>query len=148
MTRWNYHGLSAAEVEDRMRLGRANKTDISVSKTRKEIVREHTLTYFNFLNLFLAILVATTGQFKNMTFMGIILINTAIGIFQELKVKKLIDRISVMTVSQTGVIREGKEQQIPVENVVMISSSWRTGIRCARTARFWSRTAWKSTSPC
>lgn len=119
MADWNYHGLSAAEVEDRIRLGRSNRTDISVSKTKKDIVREHTLTYFNFLNLFLAILVGSTGQFKNMTFMGIIFINTAIGIVQELRVKKLIDQVSVMTVSQTDVIRDRERQQISVEDVVV-----------------------------
>ncbi len=69
MNKWNYHGLSVAEVEDRVSLGRSNKTDTSASKSKKDIIKEHTLTYFNFLNLFLAILVAGTGQFKNMTFM-------------------------------------------------------------------------------
>lgn len=119
MAEWNYHGLSSAEVEDRILLGRSNRTDVSISKTKKEIVREHSLTYFNFLNLFLALLVAFTGQIKNMTFMGVIFINTAIGIFQELKVKKLIDQVSVMTATKTNVIREGKKQEIDVENVVM-----------------------------
>ena len=84
MSDWNYHGLSSAEVEDRVRLGKYNRTDISISKTKKDIVKEHSLTYFNFLNLFLAILVAATGQFKNITFMGVIFINTAIGIYLSL----------------------------------------------------------------
>ena len=119
MTDWNYYGLSAAEVEDRAMMGRTNRTDISVSKSKKDIVREHTLTYFNFLNLFLAILVAFTGQFKNMAFMGIILINTAIGIVQEWKVKKLIDQISVMTVQWVDVIRDGQRQKVEVDQVVM-----------------------------
>lgn len=119
MNKWNYHGLSVAEVEDRVSLGRSNKSDTSASKSKKDIVKEHTLTYFNFLNLFLAILVACTGQFKNMTFMFIILINTAIGIVQEFRVKKLIDKISVMTVTQTDVIRDGELQKVAVEDVVM-----------------------------
>ena len=119
MSDFHYNGLSPAEVEDRIRMGRSNKTDISISKTKKEIVREHSLTYFNFLNLFLAILVAFTGQFKNMTFMGVILINTAIGIFQEFKVKKLIDKVSVMTATKATVIRSGKKQEIDVNNVVL-----------------------------
>lgn len=119
MNKWNYHGLSVAEVEDRVSLGRSNKTDTSASKSKKDIIKEHTLTYFNFLNLFLAILIAFTGQFKNMTFMGIIFINTAIGIIQEFRVKKLIDEISVMTVTQTDVIRDGELQKVAVEDVVM-----------------------------
>ena len=118
MAEKSYNGLSKAEVDDRVRMGKSNKVHSSVSKSKKEIILEHSLTYFNFLNLFLAILVAFTGQFKNMTFMGVILINTMIGIVQELKVKKLIDQISVMTVSRTKVIREGKTETIDVENVV------------------------------
>ena len=114
-----FHGLSTAEVEERVRMGHMNQMNNSASKSRADIVKEHSLTYFNFLNLFLALLVALTGQFKNMTFMGVILLNTAIGIFQEFKVKKLIDQISVMTVSKTKVIREGITKEIDVNDVVV-----------------------------
>ncbi len=113
-----FHGLSTAEVEDRVRLGYTNQMNISISKTRSEIVREHSFTYFNFLNLFLGILVATTGQIKNMTFLGVIFFNTLIGIYQEFKVKKLIDQISVVTVSRTDVIRDGVRRSIPVDQIV------------------------------
>lgn len=114
-----FYGLSSAEVEERNRMGHVNKNGNSASKSRRDIVKEHSLTYFNFLNLFLAVLVALTGQFKNMTFMGVIFINTAIGIFQEFKVKKLIDGISVMNISRVSVIREGKKREISVEEVVL-----------------------------
>ena len=114
-----FHGLSSAEVEERVRMEHTNRTNTSASKSVSDIVKEHSLTYFNFLNLFLAVLVALTGQFKNMTFMGVIIINTAIGIVQELKVKKLIDQISVMTVSRTKVIREGVTREIDVNDVVI-----------------------------
>lgn len=114
-----FHGLSSAEVEERVRMEHTNRTNTSASKSVSDIVKEHSLTYFNFLNLFLAMLVAFTGQFKNITFMGVILINTAIGIVQELKVKKLIDQISVMTVSRTKVIREGVTKEIDVSDVVI-----------------------------
>ena len=114
-----FHGLSSAEVEDRIRMDRTNHMNTSASKSVSDIVKEHSLTYFNFLNLFLAVLVALTGQFKNMTVMGVILINTAIGIVQELKVKKLIDQISVMTAARTRVIREGVTKEIDVSDVVI-----------------------------
>ena len=100
-------------------MDRTNHMNTSASKSVSDIVKEHSLTYFNFLNLFLAVLVALTGQFKNMTFMGVILINTAIGIVQELKVKKLIDQISVMTAARTRVIREGVTKEIDVSDVVI-----------------------------
>ena len=114
-----FHGLSSAELEDRIRMDRTKHMNTSASKSVSDIVKEHSLTYFNFLNLFLAVLVALTGQFKNMTFMGVILINTAIGIVQELKVKKLIDQISVMTAARTRVIREGVTKEIDVSDVVI-----------------------------
>lgn len=115
----NFHGLSQAEVEERISMGKTNRTESNISKSKKEIIKEHTLTYFNFLNLFLAVLVAFTGQFKNMTFMGVIIINTAIGIVQEFKVKKLIDKVAVMTASHASVIREGQKKNILVDEVVL-----------------------------
>ena len=93
-----FHGLSSAEVEERVRMEHTNRTNTSASKSVSDIVKEHSLTYFNFLNLFLAVLVALTGQ---------------------LKVKKLIDQISVMTVSRTKVIREGVTKEIDVNDVVI-----------------------------
>ena len=91
MNNSEYTGLSSAEVADRKRQGLVNITGNSVSKTKKQIIMTHTLTYFNFLNLFLGVLIIISGQIKNLTFMGVIIINSVIGIFQELKVKKLVD---------------------------------------------------------
>ena len=76
------------------------------------------LTYFNFLNLFLAILVLITGQFKNMTFMGVVIVNAVIGIVQELKVKKVVDKLTVLTASKAHVVREGEKYEIDIEEVV------------------------------
>ena len=89
-------------------MGRVNQTGESIFKTNKEIIRDHTLTYFNFLNLFLGILILVSGQFKNITFMGVIIVNTLIGIVQEMKVKKLVDRLAVITASKATVIRGGE----------------------------------------
>ena len=68
-------GLTRQDVEERIRSGQVNRMEHTTVKTNKEIVRAHVLTYFNFLNLFLAILVLLTGQFKNMTFMGVVIVN-------------------------------------------------------------------------
>lgn len=114
-----YSGLSTVEVEERTRQGLVNIARSNVSKTRGEIVRSHTLTYFNILNLFLAALVIFSGQIKNMTFMVVVIFNAAIGIGQEIKVKKIIDKLSVITASKAKVIRDGKTIEIPVDQVVM-----------------------------
>lgn len=115
----HYEGLTSLEAEQRKEQGLVNVTDNNIFKTKKEIIITHTVTYFNFLNLFLGILVLISGQYKNITFMGVIIINSIIGIFQEMKVKKLVDQLSVITASKARVIRDGKEQEILIDEVVM-----------------------------
>lgn len=114
-----YKGLTEAEVENQVHMGRVNQTGESIFKTNKEIIRDHTLTYFNFLNLFLGILILVSGQFKNITFMGVIIVNTLIGIVQEMKVKKLVDRLAVITASKATVIRGGEIKEIDIHDVVV-----------------------------
>ena len=114
-----YQGLTSEDVQKRRDAGLVNLSDNHISKTTSEIVKSHTLTYFNFLNLFLAVLVLLSGQIKNMTFLGVIICNSVIGIFQELKVKKLIDELAVITASKTKACRDGKFQEIPIEDLVM-----------------------------
>lgn len=114
-----YNGLTSAEVKARIEKGQVNISDNHISKTTSEIIRSHTLTYFNFLNIFLAILVLISGQIKNLTFLGVIIANSVIGIIQELKVKKLIDELAVITASKAKVCRDGKFKDIPIEDLVL-----------------------------
>ncbi|MCR4605362.1 MAG: HAD-IC family P-type ATPase [Eubacterium sp.] len=72
------------------------KTEKSIS----QIIAAHVLTYFNFLNLVLFVLILISGQYKNMLFMGVVISNSLIGIIQELRVKKLIDRLTVLTATK------------------------------------------------
>ena len=113
------YGLTAEEVSDREAEGLINVTVRKGQKTVRQIVLSHTLTYFNLLNILLGILVATTGQWKNMLFLGIIIGNSAIGIFQELKVKSLIDNLTVITAARVTAIRDGSEEEMPVDNIVV-----------------------------
>ena len=112
-------GLTQAQVDKRVGLGKVNDTGENIFKTKKEIIRDHTLTYFNFLNLALGCLILISGQIKNITFMGIIIINSVIGIVQEMKVKNLVDKLSVITASKAKVIRDQKEQEVPIKEVVI-----------------------------
>ena len=114
-----FEGLSQSEVKKRVDEGKVNITNNNISRTKKEIVRAHLCTFFNFLNVFLGALVLTTGQIKNLTFMFTIIANSVIGIFQELKVKSLVDKLSVITASKATVIREGKRKQIPLDELVL-----------------------------
>lgn len=87
------------------------------TKSKSQIIRSHTLTYFNFLNLILAILVLISGQYKNMLFIGIVISNSLIGIVQELKVKSLIDRLSVITATKAKRIEGTEIKEIPIEDI-------------------------------
>lgn len=89
----------------------------SNTRTKAQIVRSHTLTYFNFLNLVLAGLVIISGQYKNMLFMGIVISNSLIGIIQEFKVKSLIDKLSVITATKAKRIINDKIEEIPIEDI-------------------------------
>ncbi len=83
----------------------------------KGIIAAHTLTYFNFLNLVLSLLVLVSGQWRNMLFMGVVISNSLIGIIQECKVKKLIDALSVVTVTKAKMLRGKSVEEVPVEKV-------------------------------
>ena len=115
----HYNGLSTQEVNERIQKGLINITDDNISKSKKQIVLEHSVTYFNILNLFLAGIILSTGLWKNLTFVIVVFTNTIIGIYQEFKVKKLIDQLSLVTVKKVQVIRDGTRQEIPIENLVI-----------------------------
>lgn len=111
-------GLTSAQVQERVRSGLVNGTQKNIIKTKGQIIISHIVTYFNGLNLFLAGLIFFTGQFVNATFLLVVILNSTIGIIQELKVKKLIDNLSVMTASKARVIRDGVNREIAVEDIV------------------------------
>lgn len=112
-------GLSTQDVQRRVEQGQVNISQDNISKTKKQIVFEHTLTYFNFLNLFLAGIIISTGRWTNLTFLVVVFVNSIVGIYQELKVKKIIDQLTVVTVKKVKVIRNRQEQIIPVEELVV-----------------------------
>ncbi|MCI5731150.1 MAG: HAD-IC family P-type ATPase [Eubacterium sp.] len=92
----------------------------TTTRTVSQIIRAHTLTYFNLLNVILAGFILISGQYKNMLFMGIVISNSLIGIIQELKVKSLIDQLSVITATKAKkVINDGQIVEIPIEDLVV-----------------------------
>ncbi len=112
-------GLSSAEVAERIAQGKTNaNTDIK-TKSIGQILREHTFTLFNFVNVALAVLVAITGQYRNMTFMLVVLINLVIGVVQEVRAKQMVDKLSIVTANKVRVIRDGKEQEVGIDDLVL-----------------------------
>lgn len=112
-------GLTNEEVQERIAQGRVNNNENPNTRTYKQIILENTLTFFNFLNLVLLVFVLLVGSYKNSMFVGIIFINTVIGIIQEIRAKKTIDKLAILTESKTVVLREGKKWKISTEKLVV-----------------------------
>lgn len=111
-------GLTDEEVAERVAAGKVNTNADVKTKSVSQIIREHTMTFFNGINLVLAILVMITGQYRNMLFMGVVLSNLVIGIVQELRAKRMVDELTIITASNAKVIRGGEERSIPVDQIV------------------------------
>ena len=97
------YGLTDEEVAERVAEGRVNARADVKTKSVGQIMRDHTFTFFNAVNLCLAVLVMITGQYRNMLFMGVVLSNLVIGIVQELRAKRMVDRLTILTASSWGI---------------------------------------------
>ena len=112
-------GLTDEQVNERIEQGKVNADENPNTRTYKQIIRENTLTFFNFLNLVLLVLVLMVGSYKNAFFVCIIVINTLIGIAQEIRAKKTIDKLAILTAKKSIVIREGQKWTVPTEELVL-----------------------------
>ena len=83
-------GLTHQQVSERIKQGLVNVSHDNISKTKKQIVLEHTLTYFNCLNVFLAAIIISTGRWTNLTFMVVIFVNALLVYIKNLKLKRLL----------------------------------------------------------
>lgn len=114
----NITGLTDEEVRQRVEEGLTNKADISTDKTTKEIVISNVFTYFNLIFLVITILLIMVGSFRNLTFLPIIIGNTVIGIVQEIRAKKTLEKMSLLNAPHADVIRNGSVKQISTEELV------------------------------
>ena len=112
-------GLSSAQVRERAQSGKINGDFNIPSKSIKQIFKDNCLTFFNFINIVLAAFVVAVGSFKNCLFLGVIICNTAIGIFQEIRSKRAVDKLSLISAPKASVLRDAKEEVIPVSEVVL-----------------------------
>ena len=114
----NITGLTDEEVRQRVEEGLTNRADISTDKTTKEIVISNVFTYFNLIFLVITILLIMVGSFRNLTFLPIIIGNTVIGIVQEIRAKKTLEKMSLLNAPHADVIRNGSVKQISTEELV------------------------------
>ncbi len=120
-------GLSSEQVASRIAEGKVNGDQEVKTKSVAQILRENILTFFNFVFIALAVMLCfcvdwkgniinALGQFG---FMILILFNTAIGIFQEMRAKRTIDKLSLISAPKAIVLRDGKEQEIAVKDILL-----------------------------
>ena len=115
----NTSGLSEEQVNARRQQGLVNGTEEITTKTVGQIVRSNLITPFNILNTILAGLILMVGSYKNLLFMGVIISNTLIGTFQEIKAKKTIDRLKLIAAPKAHVLRGGAKRDLPVGDLVL-----------------------------
>ena len=112
-------GLSAADVADRTRRGLVNGVDEKTSRTVGEIVRANVLTRFNAILAVLAVAVAATGRFGDMAFAVVLVLNSLIGIGQEVRAKRTLDRLALLHAPTARVVRDGDTTEVPIAAVVL-----------------------------
>lgn len=112
-------GLSEKEVEERQRKGLVNKIPEPPARSFGEILRANLFTRFNALNLILAGLVIVAGSPRNALFAGVILTNTLVGIIQEVRAKKTIEKLSLLNIAKVKVIRDGRAETVHLDEVVL-----------------------------
>ncbi|MFT8638799.1 HAD-IC family P-type ATPase [Bifidobacterium sp.] len=117
-------GLSASDVQLRVQTKQVNHTDTHSSRSFLQILRENVFTFFNALILGAMVLVLATGQWKDSIFGLIIIINTGIGVFTELRAKATLDRLSILVASNYVVRRYGENVEIPSEKIVKDDILW------------------------
>ncbi len=112
-------GLKAEQIQSRVEEGLTNSEEVTTSKSYKKIFFKNIFTFFNMICFIVALALISVGSFKNLTFLIIVIINTLIGIIQEIKAKKTMDKLSLTNSNFTKVIREGEITEIYKKEVVL-----------------------------
>lgn len=115
----NYKGLSSNEVNDRLKKGLTNKNRAVPTKSILKIITDNVFTLFNLLNFILALLIFFVSSYKNLLFMGIVVCNTLISMVQEIRSKRIVDKLSIITSLKSNVIRDNKIVNISNEDIVL-----------------------------
>lgn len=113
------NGLSLAQIELRRKKKLVNYNSDVPTKTISQIIFGNIFTLFNILNFILGVLILITGSYKNLLFLGVVFCNTLISIVQEIRSKKEIDKLSLISQTKVEVIRDGKKETIHIDEIVL-----------------------------
>lgn len=114
----NLKGLTSQQVSQRISEGKVNVTSNIRTKSIGRIFRDNICTLFNAINVVLLVALAFVGSYKNMLFIGIMIANTTIGIVQEIRSKKSVDKLTILSEKKVTVVRDGAECEISREEIV------------------------------
>jgi len=112
-------GLSSKEVAERVAQGRTNASGQHTSRSFGEILRANLLTRFNFLLGALLVVILAVGHPQDALFGIVLVTNALIGIVQEVRAKRTLDRLAVLNAPRATVVRDGTTQEVPLEAVVL-----------------------------
>ena len=112
-------GLTSAQAEEHRRDGWGTVSVDPPAQTTEEIIKENVFTYFNLIFLVLAILLTIVGSFRNLTFLPVIIFNTLIGIIQEIRSKKTLEKLNMLNAPHATVVRDGKTSRVNSESLVL-----------------------------
>ncbi len=112
-------GLTQKEVKNRFKDGLVNVDKSISTKSNSEIIKDNFFTLFNFINLVLALALLYVGSYRNLMFMGVVICNSIIGISQEIRAKKTVDKLNLISSNSATVIRNGRKGKTKIERVVL-----------------------------
>lgn len=112
-------GLNDAQVQKRIDAGCINTSEDRITKSYEDIFKDNIFTLFNLINAILAGLIIFIGSFKNLLFLGVVLSNLVIGIIQEVRAKRVLDKLSLITKPYIKVLRNGKEVELHMDDLVL-----------------------------
>ena len=120
-------GLTAQQVKEHFDAGWYNETMDSCTKSVRDIIITNTFTYFNLIFVVLGVLLIIVGSFRNLTFLPVIFANSAIGIFQELRAKRVLDKMNMLSAPTAKVVRDGnisviKTQELVADDMVVFAA--------------------------
>ena len=111
-------GLTGAQVLEREKAGKVNTPPVPLNRSTDEIIAKNVFTYFNLIFAVLALLVMLVEDYRSLTFLPVVIVNTLVGIFQEIRSKKTLEKLTVLNAPKAETLRDGAIQVIPSEKLV------------------------------
>ncbi len=112
-------GLTNEQVQERVSNKLINKTERTVSKTYLQIIVDNVVNFFNILLFTIAILMIIAKKYDSLFFLAILIPNIGIGLYEDIHARRLMDKLNLVTEPRANVIRDGKEEEISVQNIVL-----------------------------